>query len=465
MTPPPPSAFPAQARRRVTTRPLALIAAALTAAAALPGVGEAAGEAGHAQFGPLLFSIAVLWLVAKAGGLVAERLGQPAVLGELLAGIGLGTLAFLVPGMQRFSETSENPTLAFLAEVGVLILLFDVGLETDLRALARVGASAVLVAVIGVVVPIVLGAAASAWLSPDKPMLVHVFVGATLSATSVGITARVLKDLEVTREREGRIILGAAILDDVLGLIVLAVVSGMAAAAAGGGPGVSVTAIAWIAIRAALFLGLAALLGPFLSPRLVGLAARTGHPDETLLVGSLALCFTFAYVAERIGLASIVGAFAAGKLLDPHGQGIRARTAAPTLNRLLHTLGSLFVPLFFVLMGVQVRLDSLLNGPVLTLAAVLVIVAVISKLACGFGVLAPGASRLAVGLGMLPRGEVGLIFAGIGSGLMLEGQPVLSPALFSAIVLVVLVTTLVAPAGLRMVFTRLRASREAGLRS
>ena len=436
-----------------------LVAAGLALALVLPGAGEAAAGAGHSQFGPLLFSIAVLVLAAKAGGLLAERLGQPPVLGELLAGIGLANLAFLVPGMQAFGEASGNPTLAFLAQVGVLILLFDVGLETDLRALARVGPSAALVAVIGVVGPIALGCAASAWLRPDQPMLVHLFVGATLSATSVGITARVLKDLGVTQKREGQIILGAAILDDVLGLIVLAVVGGMATAAAAGGAGVSVGDVAWIAIRAALFLGAAGVLGHFLASPIVRLAARTGHPDETLLIGALALCFTLAFVAERIGLADIIGAFAAGILLDPYGQGVRSREEAATLNQLLHSLSSLFVPLFFVLMGMQVHLHTLATGPVLGLAAVLIAVAVVSKLVCGFGVLTPGVNRLAVGLGMLPRGEVGLIFAGIGAGLMLHGQPILSPSLFSAIVLVVLVTTLLAPAGLRVVFARAKEPR------
>jgi Kef-type K+ transport system membrane component KefB len=442
------------------TRPTARISWGLGLALVLPAAGEAAGGSGHAGFGPLLFSLAVLVLAAKIGGLLAERAGQPPVLGELVAGIGLSNLAFLVPGMSAFTAGSADPTLAFLAQVGVLILLFDVGLETDLRALARVGPSAAAVAVIGVVVPIALGGAASLWLRPDQPLLVHLFVGATLSATSVGITARVLKDLGVTREREGQIILGAAILDDVLGLIVLAVVSGMAGAAAAGAGGISSVAVIGIALRAALFLSAAALVGHFLSAPIARLAGRAGHPDETLLVVGLALCFTLAYLAEAIGLADIIGAFAAGVLLDPYGEGIRAREAAPTLSGSLHPLSSLFVPLFFVLMGMQVRLDSLASGAVLGLAAVLLVVAVISKLACGLGVLAPGVNRLAVGLGMLPRGEVGLIFAGIGAGLMLHGQPILSPGLFSAIVLVVLVTTLLAPAGLRAVFARVKAQRD-----
>src|SRR5262245_6573041 len=261
------------------TRLSTLIAAGLALAIlAAPGQSEAVADAGHAQFGPLFFAIAVLMLAAKAGGLIAERLGQPPVLGELVAGIGLGNLAFAVPGMEAFGGAAANPTLALLAEFGVLILLFDVGLETDLRALARVGPSAALVALIGVIVPIALGWAASAWLRPELPMLVHLFVGATLSATSVGITARVLKDLGVTQEPAGQIILGAAIVDDILGLIVLAVVGGMVTAG-----GVAAASVVGIVVRAALFLGAAAVLGQVLSARLVRLVSRARHSDEALL--------------------------------------------------------------------------------------------------------------------------------------------------------------------------------------
>jgi len=421
-----------------------------------PAAGETATGGEHPPFGPLLFSIAVLVLAAKAGGVLAERLGQPPVLGELLAGVGLGNLALVWASVQMFASARADHTLAFLSEVGVLILLFDVGLETNLKALLRVGPSAVLVALIGVVTPITLGWLASAWLQPDKPVLVHLFVGAALSATSVGITARVLKDLQVTQERESQIILGAAILDDVLGLIVLAVVGGMVTASATGSGGVSVVSVAGIVVRAAVFLGGAAVLGHYLSGSLVRLTMRTGHPDEALLVGGVALCFTFAFLAEQGGLAGIIGAFAAGVFIDPYGRGIRSQREAATLSQLLHPLSSVLVPLFFVLMGMRVDLDSLASPSVLGLAGVLVVCAIASKLVCGLGVLAPRVNRLAVGFGMLPRGEVGLIFAGIGASLRLGDQPILSPSLFSAIVLVVLVTTLIAPAGLRVAFARTR---------
>jgi Kef-type K+ transport system membrane component KefB len=427
-----------------------------------PAVGEPPTGGEHPLFGPLLFSIAVLVLAAKAGGVLAERLGQPPVLGELLVGVGLGNLALVLAGVEMLAQARSDHTLAFLSEVGVLLLLFDVGLETNLKALLRVGPSAVLVALLGVLTPIVLGWLASAWLLPDKPSLVHLFVGATLSATSVGITARVLKDLEVIQERESQIILGAAILDDVLGLIVLAVVGGMINASATGSGGVSVASVAGIVVRAAFFLVGAALLGHYLSGPLVRLTMRTGHPDEALLVTGVALCFSFAFLAEHSGLAGIIGAFAAGVFIDPYGRGVRTRREAATLSQLLHPLASILVPLFFVLMGMRVNLDSLASPSVLGLAGVLVVLAIVSKLVSGLGVLAPGVNRLAVGIGMLPRGEVGLIFAGIGAAVQLDGQSVLSPSLFSAIVLVVLVTTLLAPAGLRVVFRRPRGHARGG---
>lgn len=421
-------------------------------ALAAPAVVEAAAGEGHVQFGPLLFGIAVLVAAAKAGGLAAEWAGQPSVLGELLIGIGLGNLLLPVLG-HTVQLARSDPTLLFLGQVGVLILLFDVGLEADLRALAGVGVSSLLVALVGIAVPMGLGWALAAWWLPDSPALAHVFIGATLAATSVGITARVLKDLKATQRREGQIILGAALIDDILGLVVLAVVAGTVTAAAGGGAGLSALAIGAIVLRAVLFLGVTIVLGHFLSGPIVRLAGKTGHP-ETMLVVGLALCFTLAFVAEQIGLADIVGAFAAGLLLDPYGKGVRARAEDATLAELLRPLSSLFVPLFFVLMGLQVDVVSLLNPTILIFAGVLTVAAVAGKLASAAGVVSRGVDRLAVGLGMIPRGEVGLIFAGIGASLTLRGEPLLSTGMFSAVVVMVLVTTLVAPIGLRWALTR-----------
>ena len=377
-------------------------AAALILLLAFPQA-AAAGAEGAPHFGPVLFALAVLVVAAKVGGLLAEKLGQPAVLGELLVGIGLGNLVPPAFAGKGIAFVRSDPTLLVLAEVGVLILLFDVGLETDLRSLLRVGWSSLLVALVGIAAPLLLGWGAAAWLLPDSPTLAHVFVGATLSATSVGITSRVLKDLGVTQSREGQIILGAAVIDDVLGLVVLAVVSGAVAAATSGTAGLSAFAIAGILLRAVLFLGVTVGLGRLLSGPIVRLAAGTGQPG-ILLVFGLALCFILAFAAELVGLAGIIGAFAAGLLLDPYGQGIRARAEEATLSELMHPLSALFVPLFFVLMGIQVDVRSLASPEIMALGAVLVVCALAGKLACALGVLGGGVNRLAVGIGMVPRG-------------------------------------------------------------
>jgi Kef-type K+ transport system membrane component KefB len=435
-------------RRRFGARRLAGVGfvaglAASTAWAASPDAGSS---------GPVLFGLAMLVLLAKVGGLLAERWGQASVLGELAVGIGLGN--FLPPlfGDQGIRFVAGNPTLHVLAEVGVLILLFDVGLEADLRALARVGPSAALVALLGLAVPFALGWGVTTWLLPESPTLVAVFIGATLTATSVGITARVLKDLGVTRRPEAEIILGAAIIDDILGLVVLAAVTGLVQAASGG-PALSVGAVGWIVVKALLFLIITIGLGHWMSGPIVRLVGRGGHGGMLLIVG-LALCFTFALVAERMGLAAIVGAFAAGLFLDPYGQGVRAPGEDATLNELLGPLSTVFVPLFFVLMGIQVHLGSLADPAALGLGTALVGAAILGKLASGLGVLGRGTSRLAVAIGMIPRGEVGLIFAGIGASLQLDGVPILSQGVYSAVVLMVLVTTLVTPPALRWAFGR-----------
>jgi Kef-type K+ transport system membrane component KefB len=430
-----------------------IVGVGLLLALAVPTTGHAAAVRadGTAGSGPVLFGLALLVVAAKVGGLVVERWGQPAVLGELLAGIGLGNLLPLVFGAQGLAFVRSEPTLQVLAELGVLILLFDIGLESDLRALGRVGLSSGLVALIGVAVPLTMGWAAAAWLLPEGSRLAHVFVGATLTATSVGITVRVLRDLGVAQSSEGQTIIGAAILDDVLGLMILAMVGGAVTATATGGSGPSAPVMVWIFLKAVLFLGGTVALGHFFSVPIVRVAARTGQ-HGMLLVFGLALCFTLAFVAELIGLAGIVGAFAAG--LDPYGKGVRARAEEATLSELLHPLSTMFVPLFFVLMGIQVHLGSLVDRTVLGFGVVLVLCALASKLACAFGVVGRGIDRLAVAIGMIPRGEVGLIFAGIGVSLTVEGQPLLSQGVFSAVVLMVLVTTLVTPVALRWAFQR-----------
>jgi Kef-type K+ transport system membrane component KefB len=316
-----------------------------------------------------------------------------------------------------------------------------------------------LVALIGVVIPFGLGLGLASWLLPTASYLTHIFLGATLTATSVGITARVLKDLGATASREGQIIIGAAILDDILGLMVLAVITGIVTAAGGEGGGLSIFEIAAIIGKAVLFLGATVILGHFFSQPIVRLTARTEEHGMILIVG-LALCFALAFVAELIGLAGIIGAFAAGLLLDPYGQGVRTKEEEATLSELLHPFSSFFVPLFFVLMGIQVYLPSLADPTVVGFGIALILVALAGKLACALGVVQGGVNRLAVGIGMLPRGEVGLIFAGIGTNLTLQGKPILSQEIFSAVVLMVLVTTLVAPIGLRRTLAKSSTPRK-----
>jgi Kef-type K+ transport system membrane component KefB len=230
-------------------------------------------------------------------------------------------------------------------------------------------------------------------------------------------------------------------------------VSGAVTAAASGGPGVSAGTVLGILLRAVLFLGGTIGLGRFLSAPLIRLAAWTGQRGFLLVVG-LALCFTLAYAAELIGLAGIIGAFAAGVMLDPYGEGVRTPEEEATLSELMHPLGMFFVPLFFVMMGLRVELGNIANREILVLGTGLVVVALVGKLLAPLGVVGGGTNRLAVGMGMVPRGEVGLIFAGVGSSLVLNRAPIISPGVFSALVLMVLVTTLVAPVGLRWAFRR-----------
>jgi Kef-type K+ transport system membrane component KefB len=441
-------AGPAGAATRASLLP-ALLAFLLT----VPVSALAAAGDGHPAFGPILFSVGMLVVIAKFAGILSERFGQPSVLGELLVGVLLGNVASSLLTKSGFGFIRSDPTLQILAEMGVLILLFDVGLEVDLRAMVRVGPSAILVGLIGVVAPLTLGWAVAAWLLPHSPTLTHVFIGATLSATSVGITARVLKDLGKMQSHEGQIIVGAAVIDDILGLVALAIVSAAVTSAASGGSGMSVVSILWILVRAVLFLGVTIGLGRFLSAPIVRLASWTGQRG-ILLVFGLSLCFTLAFAAEMVGLAGIIGAFAAGVMLDPYGEGVRAPGDQGTLAELMHPLSTVFVPLFFVLIGMKVALGNMADPTILLLGAMLVVSAFAGKLLAALGVLEGGVNRLAVGIGMVPRGEVGLVFAGIGSSLSLKGEAVISPGDFSAIVVMVLVTTLVAPVGLRWAFRR-----------
>jgi Kef-type K+ transport system membrane component KefB len=346
--------------------------------------------------------------------------------------------------------------LDLLAQIGVLFLLFSVGLESDIQKMMAVGLSSFVVAVLGVVAPMVLGYFCSKWFFPTHNPLTHWFVGATLCATSVGITARVLADLKRTSSTEGRIILGAAVIDDVLGLLVLAVVAGLIKAT-DSGLAFRASSVAWIIGKSLIFLVGAVVLGQWLSKRAFKLAARL-QGEGILLSLSLAFCFGLAYLAGRAGLAPIVGAFAAGLVLDEvHYRDLRSRDHHQRdIPTLLEPISQFLVPVFFVLMGIRVDLSVFGMKEVLGFAAILTMAAIVGKQACALGVLERGTDRLAVGLGMIPRGEVGLIFASIGSTLMIGGERVIDDAVFSAVVMMVAITTLMTPP---LLVWRLRGGR------
>jgi Kef-type K+ transport system membrane component KefB len=392
---------------------------------------------------PVLAALALILVLARLGGAVFERFRLPAVLGELFAGVVIGNLGLV--GFHGFDALRSLPVVEAMAQIGVLFLLFQVGLESDVAKMAAVGLSATLVAVLGVVVPMLLGLGVSAWFLADQHTLSHWFVGATLAATSVGITARVLGDLGRSASVEGRIILGAAVIDDVLGLVVLAVVTGLIEAA-NAGRAFDAAGLAIIVGKALGFLVVAVVVGRWLSKLTFRIAARL--PGEGLLLSfALAFCFFVSWVAGIAGLAPIVGAFAAGLVLeDFHYQELRDRDAQKReLHHLVQPLANFLVPVFFVLMGMGVDLSVFGEPGVLGFAGALTVAAILGKQVCSLGALGKGVDRLAVGLGMIPRGEVGLIFASIGRTLTIGGERVVNDMVYSAVVVMVAVTTLVTP--------------------
>ncbi len=405
----------------------------------------------------VVLALAIIYAAALIFGELAVRLGQPAVLGELVAGVVLGNLHLI--GIDSLSFMADEPGIDLLARLGVLLLLFEVGLESTVHQMLTVGLKAVAVAVIGVIAPFVVGWGVGAWLLPTESSYVHAFLGATLCATSVGITARVLKDLGRSQTREARIILGAAVVDDVLGIVILAVVTAVIAAA-DTGASVSYGAMGLIMAKSVGFLVGAILVGVWLAPRIIQWSAGLKAHAAGLAV-SLAFCFLTAYLAYAIGLAAIIGAFAAGLVLESsHYRPFTARGGQP-IEELLHPLIQMLVPVFFVLMGMRTDLQAFADGGVLLLALVLSVAAIGSKMICGVAA-GRDTNRLAVGLGMVPRGEVGLIFANIGLGLVLAGRPLISETTYSAVVVMVILTTMATPPALKWSFGRRETTFPAG---
>ena len=389
----------------------------------------------------LALSIAVILAAAKVGGDLATRLKQPSVLGELLAGILLGSVPF-----PFFTALHANPYIDILARIGALVLLFEVGLESTIHEVMQVGFAALRVALLGTAGTLVAGWMAARLVLPNQPTLVHLFLAAALTATSIGISARVLKDVGVSRSREAHTILGAAVFDDILGLVVLAVISGaVTRAATGGAAGFS--SVAWLLVKALAFLAIALFAGVRLSPILFRLTARL-RTSGALVVTGLSFCFVLAWGADVIGLAPIVGAFTAGLILDEsHSARFVARGERSLVDR-VEPISSVLVPVFFVLMGMRTDFAAMAHPSTLLLGGALAVAAVAGKLGCAFG--APkGTNRLAVAFGMVPRGEVSLVFANLGLSLRVGDHPLLDAGQYSALLSVVVLTTIATPPALR----------------
>jgi Na+:H+ antiporter len=403
-----------------------------------------------APIASLIASLAIILFAAKIGGHFAAKLGQPPVLGELAGGVILGNLG--LAGFSQLDYLKTHPGVDLLAQLGVILLLFQVGLESTVAQMMKVGLSSFLVATFGVIGPFILGWLVGAWMLPNESVYAHIFLGATLTATSVGITARVLKDLGKSHTDEARIILGAAVIDDVQGLVILAVVAGLIAAANEGAT-LSYGAIGWVLVKATVFLVGALAIGLMFSRWLFAVAARL-QAAGVLLATGLAFCFVVAWLASEIGLAPIVGAFAAGLVLEDITYKPFTRRGESSLEHHIDPIASFLVPIFFVVMGIRTDLSAFAKAGVLGLAAALTVAAIVGKQICSFGVLGKGRDRLSIGLGMIPRGEVGLIFASMGTTLQIAGEPMVNASVFSAIVVMVMVTTVITPPALKWSFSR-----------
>lgn len=423
-----------------------------------------------AELGPLvlagvLISLVVIYLASKFVGEICARINLPPVLGELIGGVVVGVSALnllvfpageggeihsliisflqstagLTPEATPEVANSISEVISVLSELGVIILLFEIGLESDLKELIRVGPQAAAVAVVGVAVPFAVGTTGLISLF-HVPAIPAIFAGAALTATSIGITAKVLSEIQRLTSREGQIIIGAAVLDDVLGIIVLAVVSSLAKTGE-----VQISNIVYLVIGATVFLIGAILLGRFLSPYFVALVDRLQTRGQ-LILSSLIFAFILSYIGAVIQLEAILGAFAAGLVL--------AETEKrKELEEQVIPIADMLVPIFFVVVGARTDVSVLnpfepANREGLIIATFLVVVAILGKLVTGLATFGqPGINRLAIGVGMIPRGEVGLVFAGVGAA-----TGVLSESLDAAIIVMVILTTFLAPPLLRVVF-------------
>ncbi|MBO3458134.1 cation:proton antiporter [Aetokthonos hydrillicola Thurmond2011] len=413
----------------------------------------------------VLLSLVVIYLASKVGGEFSNRLGFPPVLGELVGGVIVGvsclhllvfpeggaessssllmnflqTTAGLSPGAADEVFRTQSQVISVLAELGVIILLFEIGLESNLKDLMAVGTQATVVAVVGVVTPFAAGTA-GLMVFFGVPAIAALFAGAALTATSIGITSRVLSELGCLNSKEGQIILGAAVIDDVLGIIVLAVVASLAKDGS-----VDVAKVVYLIISATCFLLGAIALGNVFNKSFVGVVEHLKTRGE-LVIPAFIFAFVMAYLAAAIQLEAILGAFAAGLVLEETDK-------RKELQKQVVPIADMLVPIFFVTVGAKTDLGVLnpaipSNREGLTMAVFLIIVAILGKVVTGLSVYGQDKiNRLAIGVGMIPRGEVGLVFLGIGAS-----TGILSKPLEAAIIMMVILTTFLAPPLLRFVF-------------
>ncbi len=430
-----------------------------------------AHAAGSGVVGENLLWLAIILMSARLFAPLAQRIGFPAVLGELILGVVLGNLSLL--DFHYFDRISADPIIAFMAELGVIVLLLQIGLETRLDDLIKVGGRAFMVGTVGIAVPFVLGAyLVGPLLLPGLSSNSYMFLGATLSATSVGITGRVFRDLGRLKLPEAQIVLGAAVIDDVLGLVILAVVSSLVQAGS-----VSMNQVAMIILEAVVFLAGSIIVGRMLAKHLAPKLAHLDKGHSMLFALVLGTGLFMAWLAHAVGLAPIIGAFAAGLLFEPIylkdfdtpivvrqinallppevrpglTDRIRAVLTKETHHQhqhLVEPIGYFFVPVFFVLTGMQVDLMTLTDPQIVLVALGVTVAATVGKLASGFAA-GKGHDPWIVGWGMVPRGEVGLIFAMVGKQL-----EVMSEAMFSVIVIMVILTTLLTPPILTLLLKR-----------
>ncbi|MFZ9761372.1 MAG: cation:proton antiporter [Candidatus Kapaibacteriota bacterium] len=427
----------------------------------LMGVQYSFGSMGGDSIIPQTFLWIVFALLAARLGGIVEKFGQPAVLGELIAGALIGNLILI--NISWFEGMKSNEYLHFLAELGVVILLFQVGLESNVQEMKKVGVRALIVAIIGVVLPFAMGAyLAGPLLMPGLSHNAYIFLGATLSATSVGITARVFKDFSILHSKESRIVLGAAVIDDVLGLILLAIVSSIVQTGS-----ISMMQIIQTIGLSILLLAGGTIIGGMITKPLSKWFSTLNSGSGMKLAFALSIGFAFAYIAYLIGLAPIVGAFTAGLMLDSvhfkhfhepsyvsdfkravndadmqvqqKVQVIAEEQQEKHIEHILEPIGQFLSPIFFVMTGLAVDVSVFMNPHALIIALVLTCIAIIGKLASGFFA-GRGVNHWLIGWGMVPRGEVGLIFASVGRAL-----GVVDTMEYSVIVVVIMLTTFVTP--------------------